>query len=430
MNRKLLPLGILIVIAIVTGTFLIREEKIPLPPVPAPAPTPAPTPPKADETGATPEAVSTIVDANNQFAFDLYSELKSESGNLFFSPYSISAALIMTYEGAKNKTAEEMQSVLHIPENAEIRRPAFAKIYNEINKEDKKYQLSTANALWAQQDYKFLDEYTGTVERYYGGKVTNLDFIRETESSRQTINKWVEKQTNDKIKDLIPQGVISDMTRLVLTNAIYFKGTWLLQFDKKNTQEENFRVGPGNIAKVQMMQLTGDDVKFNYAETDKLQVLEMPYDGEELSMLLLLPKGDDLEPAEEALEPEKLSELKSSLIEQRVDVYIPKFKFETKYFMAENLAKMGMPTAFFGNADFSGMDGTKNLFISAVIHQAFVEVNEEGTEAAAATGVVMNFKSAGPSIPVFYADHPFIFLLQERESGNILFMGRVNNPEL
>ncbi len=381
----------------------------------------------ADDSGATPEGIKSVVNANNQFAFELYSEFKSQDGNIFFSPHSVSAALAMTYEGAKGKTAKEMQSVLHIPEDAQIRRPAFAGIYNEINKKDKKYKLSTANALWAQKDYNFLDEYIGNVEKYYGGKVTNLDFVTETEKSRQTINKWVEEQTNNKIKDLIPQGVLNGLTRLVLTNAIYFKGTWLLQFDKQNTREEDFRVSSGSTIKVPMMSLTGDDVKFNYAETDNLQILEMPYAGEELSMLLLLPKEDNLSAAEEALNPEKLSELKNTLTEQRVDVYIPKFKFETKYFMAETLKNMGMPTAFSGEADFSGMDGTKSLFISAVIHQAFVEVNEEGTEAAAATAVVM-YTGMRPAIPVFRADHPFLFVIQQKETGNILFMGRVNNP--
>ncbi len=381
-----------------------------------------------DDAGATPENVSRFIAANNQFAFDLYSKFKGDKGNIFFSPYSISTALAMTYEGAKGKTAEEMQSVLHIPEDPDIRRPAFASAYNEINKKDKKYELSAANALWAQQDYKFLDEYTGNVEKYYGGKVTNPDFAKETEKSRTTINKWVENKTNNKIKDLIPQGVLSEMTRLVLTNAIYFKGTWIKQFDKKDTKEEDFKTTSGNTVKARMMRLAGDGAKFNYAEKDNLQILEMPYAGEELSMIVLLPKDDALGALEESLKPGKLSELKNALREQRVDVYIPKFKFETKYSMAETLADMGMPAAFSGNADFSGMDGTKSLYIAAVIHQAFVEVNEEGTEATAATGVVMDLESVAPAIPIFRADHPFIFIIQQKETGNILFMGRVDDP--
>jgi serpin B len=385
---------------------------------------------KVDDAGATKQGVNAVVNANNQLAFELYSQFnaKSKDSNIFFSPYSISVALTMTYEGAKGQTAKEMQSVLHIPEDVSVRRSSFAKIYNEINKKDKKYKLSTANALWAQENYKFLEEYTNNVEKYYGGKLTNLDFIRESEKSRQIINKWVEDQTNNKIKDLIPKGVLNALTRLVLTNAIYFKGTWVKQFDEKDTREDDFRMGSGNTVKVPLMRLTGDDAKFNYAETDEIQVLEMPYHGEDLSMLIILPKGNDLANIEKSITLEKLSGWKNMLHIQRVDIFIPRFKFKTKYFMAKALSDMGKPTAFGPAADFSGMDGTKDLLIQNVIHQAFVEVNEEGTEAAAATGVVMGLTSVGPRIPIFRADHPFIFIIQESETGNILFLGRVSDP--
>lgn len=385
---------------------------------------------KVDDTGATKEGVKAVVNANNQLAFELYSQFNEESkdSNIFFSPYSISIALTMTYEGAKGQTAKEMQSVLHIPEDANVRRPNFARIFNEINKKEKKYKLSTANALWAQKDYSFLKEYTNNVEKYYGGKLTNLDFTRESEKSRQIINKWVEDQTNNKIKDLIPQGVLNAYTRLVLTNAIYFKGTWVKQFDEKDTKEEDFRIDSSNTVKVPMMRLIGDGVKFNYAETDEIQILEMSYRGKDLSILIILPKENDLANIEKSITLEKLSEWKNMLNEQRVDIFIPRFKFKTKYFMAKALSNMGMPTAFGSTADFSGMDGTRDLFIQNVIHQAFVEVNEEGTEAAAATGVVMGLTSVGPRIPIFRADHPFIFIIQESETGNILFLGRVSDP--
>jgi serpin B len=373
--------------------------------------------------------LSSVVNANNQFAFELYSKYKSKEDNIFFSPYSISSALAMTYEGARGQTADEIQSVFHFPKDDSLRRESFLKIYEQINKKDKKYQLRTANALWAQKDYKFLAEYFNLIDQYYRGKVTNLDFISQTEQSRITINNWVEEQTDNKIRNLIPPGVLNEMTRLVLTNAIYFKGFWDKQFDKKETKEEDFRTSPGNTVKVQMMSLTGEEAEFNYTETERLQILELPYEGEELSMLILLPKGDDLNALEESLNTENLSEWRNRLIEQRVEVYIPKFKFETKYFMAEDLKGMGMPTAFSMNADFSGMTGKKDLFISQVIHQAFVEVNEEGTEAAAATAVVWKGLSVRPkSIKIFKADHPFIFVIQEKETGDILFLGRVTNP--
>ncbi|MBW3013092.1 serpin family protein [Candidatus Woesearchaeota archaeon] len=378
-----------------------------------------------DDADATPEKVAGVVDANNQFAFDLYHKYKGQSGNIFYSPYSISTALAMTYEGAGGKTAEEMQNVFHFPDE-ETRRPAFARIYNEINKKDKSYKLNTANALWAQEDFNFLPEYMGMIEQYYGGRATNLDFIGDAEGSRQTINNWVEEQTNDKIKDLIPERIINEMTRLVLTNAIYFKGTWVKQFDKKDTMDEDFYVNPETTVKVPMMRQTGEEAKFNYAETEDLQMLELPYDGEELSMLILLPK-EDLKAIDDSLTPEKISSIRKMLHEQQINIYIPKFKFETKYMMKEDLEQMGMPTAFSMYADFSGMTGDDSLYIAQVIHQAFVEVNEEGTEAAAATAVIMELKAAMIERE-FRADHPFIFIIQQKDTGNILFMGRVNKP--
>lgn len=398
-------------------------------------------PPKVDDVGSTQQGIQEVVNANNQFAFDLYSELdKSEQGNIFYSPYSISAALAMTYEGAKGQTADEMKSVFHFPES-NILRPNFAAIYNEINRGNKAYELRTGNALWAQYDYKFLEDYTSRVEQYYGGKVANLDFKQETEKSRQTINSFIEEQTNNKIKDLIPPGILDPMTRLVLTNAIYFKGTWEWEFDKSDTRDQDFKITPTNIVKTPMMYMDPDKARFNYADLEKLQILELPYKGEKISMLILLPKqGEDydfetrerivsdytLEDVD--LSTEKLNEYKSQMQETKLDsISLPKFEFDTKYFMKETLSAMGMPTAF-GNADFSGMDGTRNLIISQVIHQAFVKVDEKGTEAAAATAVVVMDKMAAMPRNVFRADHPFIFIIQEKETGNILFMGRVTDP--
>jgi serpin B len=371
-----------------------------------------------------------VAKANNAFAYDLYGKYKSEEGNIFFSPYSISTALAMTYEGAKGKTAEEMLSVLLFPGDENIRRLGFQGIYNGINKDNKSYKLSTANALWAQKDYSFRADYFATTGNYYGGKVTNLDFAGDTENSRQTINRWVEEQTNNKIKDLIPAGGVNAMTRLVLTNAIYFKGNWLIQFNKNNTKERDFRVSPERTVKAKMMNLAGEKAVFSYGETEKLQILELPYDGRDLSMIILLPRGDDVGSLEQSLNGESLTSLKNSMEEKQVDVFMPSFKFETKYYMAKTLKEMGMPTAFSMDADFSGMTGKKDLFISEVIHQAFVEVNEEGTEAAAATAVIMTASAVmdPPKIPVFNADHPFIYLIQEKASGNILFMGRVSDP--
>ncbi len=388
----------------------------------------AQTPPAKQEQA---EAIDSVVLANNEFSCRLYKKYRSQTGNLFFSAYSISSALAMTYEGARGQTAEQIRAVFGFSQDDNLRREAFKQIIQQINKQDKKYKLSTANALWAQKDYEFLNTYFDIIQDYYAGKVSNLDFRADPESCQLTINKWVEEKTEQKIKDIIPPGLIDSFTRLVLTNAIYFKGNWVKQFNANDTQEEDFRVSPGVTVKTQMMRQIGEEAEFYYAEDNGLQILELPYDGEELSMLILLPAEDALADLEETLNWENIASWRNSLKKQRVDVYIPKFKFETKYFMGKDLADMGMPLAFSTDADFSGMTGKKDLFISEVIHQAFVEVNEEGTEAAAATAVVMKTTAVSrpPPIKVFRADHPFIFLIQQRQTGNILFMGRVSRPE-
>jgi len=384
--------------------------------------------PKADSIKvdlASPEAQKSAVDANNRFAFDLLSKYRSDSGkNVFFSPYSISAAIAMAYEGARGKTADEMVSVFNFPMDNSERWDGFADIYNEINKKDKKYKLSSANALWAREGSSFQKEYLDTVEKYYGGKATNVDFEKDAENSRITINKWMSDQTEGNIKDPIPKGAIDQSTRLVLTNAVYFKGTWAKQFDKKNTQDADFKLDNGSIVRAKMMSLTGEEARFDYAETDQAQILEMPYSGEDISMLVILPKEGKQDNFESELTVENLEAWKKKLENMPVNVYFPKYKFETKYAIADTLKEMGMPTAFTQDADFSGMDGKKDLVISAVIHQAYVEVNEDGTEASGAVKVALT--SAMPV--VFNANHPFIFLIQDKASGNILFMGRVADP--
>ena len=415
--------------------------------------------------------LNSVVSGNNQFAFDLYSRYRSENGNVFFSPYSISSALVMAYEGARGKTADEIQAVFHFPKDDSLRRASFLKIYNRMNSKEestssgtvdvlpdekkypfmkdyiaekekytgekyskgnnKTYELRIANALWAQKDYPLLKDYMTLTEEYYQGKVTNLDFIKDSENSRVTINNWIEEQTNKKIRNLIPEGMLNNQTRLVITNAIYFKGSWAKQFDKKDTQEKDFRVTSGETVKVKMMSLAGEDARFNYTENEELQILELPYAGETLSMLILLPRKSNLDSLEKSLNVEKLSAWRNSLSMEQVEISLPRFKFETKYFMASTLKEMGMSTAFSGDADFSGMTGGKDVYIDEVIHQAYVEVNEEGTEAAAATAVAMITSSMveEPSpIKIFNADHPFIFVIQEKETGNILFLGRVTNP--
>lgn len=376
------------------------------------------------------EGTKTVVDANNQFCFELYQNLKDkEAGNIFFSPFSISMALAMVYEGARGETQLEMEKVFHFPMDEKTRHESFASVHQQINKKDARYKISTANALWIQKDYRLLPEYLQTIQRYYAGYATNVDFIGATEQARQQINSWVETKTNNKIKDLFPPGSLNPLSKLVITNAIYFKGNWVKQFDKNLTTEEDFRVNESKTNKVMMMSRNDPEAIFNYAETENLQILEMPYEGEDLAMIVLLPKDDDLKSLEDSLILGKVKEWQGLVAMRRVDVYIPRFTFKTKYFLSSNLSEMGMRLAFSEQADFSGIDGTKNLSIQIVVHQAFVDVNEEGTEAAAATGVAVGITSVGPRIPVFRADHPFIFMIQEKNTGNILFFGRVAEPE-
>ena len=378
----------------------------------------------------TPDGAGNVAAGNNRFAVDLYRRLATDpayaGGNLFFSPYSISSALAITYEGARGTTADEIGAVLHLPTNDTLRREGFTALNAALNRGSGNYTLRTANALWAEETYSFLPDYIDVAARWYGANVTNLDFIENPEGSRETINRWVEERTEDRIRDLLPPNSIDPLTRLVITNAIYFKGTWAKQFDANETREEEFRVGPNEMVLAPMMH---GDAAYPYAETETLQVLEMPYaheSGNGLAMLVLLPKEDSLTAAEEALDAERLAGLRESLIAQNVRISFPKFTLDVGYSLPPVLAAMGMPTAFADDAaDLSGMDGTKDLLITGVFHKAFVDVNEEGTEAAAATGVI-----GGRGItPVFRADHPFVFLITEKDSGAILFMGRVVNPE-
>ncbi|WP_421908490.1 serpin family protein [Methanolacinia petrolearia] len=394
------------------------------------------TPTPTQSVSHTGSAVESVVDANNMFAFYIYKQLSgenSEDDNLFLSPFSISSALALTYEGAKGETADQIKSVFYFPENIDTLRYGYQDVNAGINAGDPDYELSIANALWAEETYPFLEDYINTAETYYSANTTNLDFINQPEESRVTINDWVAGKTNNKIEDLIPEGMIDSMTRLVITNAIYFKGTWVLQFDKNMTTEADFTTPSGETVTVEMMQRTDDDAIYGYSETDDLQVLEMPYEnesGKKLSMIVLLPKENDLKAAEDVLTEDKFKEITGSIESQQVKVYFPKFKLETEYQLSDTLSEMGMPVAFTGSADFSGMDGTTGLSISDVVHKAYVEVNEEGTEAAAATAVVMRLTAvAGEDItPVFVADHPFIFMIQDDETGNILFIGRISNP--
>jgi serine protease inhibitor len=388
-------------------------------------------------TPVAPESAADVVSANTLFAYDLYHTLQRDEQyadqNIFFSPYSISTAFALTYEGAKGTTADEIRSVFHFPENSTVRQEGYRDLIADLNSPDAAYTLQTANALWAEENYPFLPAYIETAQQYYAAEVRNMDFASAPEESRQTINRWVEDQTEDRIKDLIPQGAIDSLTCLVITNAIYFKGTWVLQFDENNTHPAEFRSEGGEYVSVDMMQRTDVDARYAYSETDDLQILRMPYEhesGKALSMLVILPKDGNITTAETALGTTGLVDAIASMETTQVKVFFPKFTLETTYSLSNTLKAMGMPAAFGLDADFSGMDGTRDLFITNVLHKAFVDVNEEGTEAAAATAVIMGkgMSTEDAPVPVFRADHPFIFLITDDETGNLLFMGRVADP--
>jgi serpin B len=379
-------------------------------------------------------SASNITEANNLFAFEFYSAIKGEEGNVFFSPFSITSAFAMVYDGARGQTADELSSVFHLPEDVNTVREEYASIYGEINAKDRKYELKTANAFWAQEDYPFLSDYLSAVKHYYGGEIRNLDFGGNPTGSAGTINNWVEEKTNGKIKDLIPASAISGDTKAILTNAIYFKGEWVKQFDESETEKEKFKTDKSGTVVADMMRRTDNKSVFGYMENQELQALEMPYAGDDLSALFLLPKSGSADKLAEGMDAKALSELAAEIEEQRVDVYVPRFKFETEYTMSGILKNMGLTAPFSDAADFSGITGKQDLKIDEAIHKAYVEVNEEGTEAAAATGIVVGITSTmpkeEPKIPEFRADHPFLFIIQHKATGMVLFMGRVSNPNL
>ena len=387
-----------------------------------------------------------IVRSNNAFAFALYAKLAEEAdGNLFFSPASIHTALTMTYAGARGNTARQMADVLALPHDIFFRppmrgagdmmpipweqdrvHPAYRGLLAQLTPgPDAGYQLHVANALWGQEGYAWLDEFLQVTEDNYGAGLQEVDFVSQTEQARQTINTWVEEQTNDKIRELLKRGILTPETALVLTNAIYFKGDWASQFDPDATADAPFHISADESVDAPLMHQEGT---FGYAEDENVQIISLPYVGDELSMVVILPKQvDGLANAAGQLTPDALSGMIAGLQEREVDVYLPKFTMTSEFSLGEVLQSMGMTDAF-GNADFSGMNGGRDLFISAVVHKAFVDVNEEGTEAAAATGVVMGITSVPPAPPVFRADHPFLFVIRHNETGAILFMGRVTDP--
>ena len=374
-----------------------------------------------------------LVEGNSAFAFELYQALKGEEGNLFCSPYSISLALAMTYAGASGETAQQIADTLQFLLDQDRLHPAFNWLDAELAKRGKGaegkdgegFRLNIVNAIWGQKDYSFLSTFLDILAENYDAGLRILDFITETEKSRLTINEWVSDQTEGRIEDLIPQGEIDSETRLVLTNAIYFNAAWEHPYNGKITADGPFYLLDGGQVVVPMMKQTES---FGYTEGEGYQAVELLYDGGELSMVVLLPEAGQFEAFEEGLQALQVDAIIKNLENTRVTLTMPKFEFDSGFKLKDTLAGMGMPIAFSSAADFSGMTGTPGLYISAVIHKAFVSVDEAGTEAAAATAVIMR-ESAMPGQPVEVTmDRPFIFLIRDIETGAVLFVGRVMNP--
>lgn len=377
------------------------------------------------------EGQAELVQGNNAFAVDLYGQLRQRGGNLFFSPASISTALGMTYAGARGTTAAEMEKALHLGLPADRLHPAMGTLLRSLNAAHAGYQLRLADALWAQQGEPFLPAFLDLTKADYAAGFRPVDFAKAPEKARLTINQWVEQQTEDKIKDLLQPGVVTPDTRLVLTNAIYFKANWNTQFKKADTKEEDFHLAGGQTVRAPLMHREG---RFSYFNGGTFQVLEIPYTGAELSMIVLLPNDAGGLPAvEQSLTPSKLKQWLGQLHPvPKVILTLPRFKMTEQFELGKALGALGMRQAFVrGAADFSAMDGRRDLYISAAIHKAYVDVDEEGTEAAAATATTMRALSMpmAPEKPiVFRADHPFLFVIRDNRSGGILFMGRVSDP--
>lgn len=369
----------------------------------------------------------TLVEDNSEFALDLYQMLRTSKDNLFLSPYSISNALAMTYAGAQGETKNQIQKALHFSLSQDKLHPAFSKLQDKLEtiQAEGKIQLYTANSLWPQKEYPFRKEYLGLIQKNYKTDITALDYVKQSGKARDTINSWVEDKTRGKIKEVIKPGVFDVWTRLVLVNTIYFKGNWAIQFDKKQTRNMLFNVSLDKTVKTPMMYQKG---RYGYWANENLQVLEMPYMGEQLSMIVLLPtRIDGLLQLEKKLNIENLRRWTIQLHKREVTTWFPKFKLSCDFRLDMALQAMGMVDAFTDNANFSGMDGTDLLHLSAVLHKAFIDVNEEGTEAAAATTVIGKQISVLMD-PQFRADHPFVFLIQENQTGSILFLGRMIDP--
>ncbi len=380
--------------------------------------------PRQDAASIPPSNLERLIAGNSAFAFDLYRALRSGGDNLLLSPYSISLALVMTYAGARGETERQMAEVLHFTLSQEALHPAFNALDQALageSDEDQAFRLHLVNAIWGQQGHKFRDAYLDTLAENYGAGLRTLDFERAPEEARQAINDWASKETEERIPDLLPEGAIDPVTVLVLANAIYFKASWAESFMEEGTMEEPFALLDGTEVSVPTMR---GMISLRYADGQGYQAVEIPYQGGEMAMLILLPEGGAFDAFAGSLDAQGLARIVGNLRPASFELHLPKFGYESGFELAQALSDMGMPAAF-GGADFSGIDGTKELFIDQIYHKTFINVDEQGTEAAGATAVVMK-RLAMPE--VLRIDRPFVYLIRDAETGAILFLGQVTDP--
>ena len=372
-----------------------------------------------------------VTEGNTAFALELYSQLKSTQGNLFFSPYSISTCLAMTWAGARGETEKQMREVLHFGDDKRQVHESFQELQSQLLEISKHAgtELNIANSLWAQEGHPFRRQFLQIAKTNYAGDLKEVDFVRGNQSVANEINRWVAETTKERIQNIMPPESLSDVTRLILANAIYFKGAWQNPFEKSETTEQPFHLIGNRVRDVPLMHRF-DTVR--YLAESEFQAIELPYRSGQLSMVILLPREMDGSAQLEArLTPALISRSLGQMKRKDVEIFLPRFKLESGFNLNDTLARMGMPDAFSPGADFSGIDGDRWLFISGIFHKAWGEVNEEGTEAAAATCVAVAgcIVEPPPPPPVFRADHPFIFFIRDTRSGSILFLGRLAEPE-
>lgn len=375
------------------------------------------------------QKILSVVEGNNFFSFDIFSKSEKKNENLLISPYSISSALAIMYAGARTKTEKQMSDVLYFSQDQKSMHSEFKILIDSLAKVNKNgLDLKTANSLWIQKDYNLLKDYLDLVNKYYKTGVKKTDFKNQTEKSRLDINKWVEIQTKNKIKELLKPNILSQSTKLVIINAIYFNGTWDVKFDKKFTKNDIFLTEENIKKEVPFMNITG---QYKYLENEYLQLLDMPYKGKNVSMIIILPKKNEgLTLMEEFMNWKQFEDVRKNMVYHKVKISLPKFNLTSELELKNTLSIMGMADAFGKEADFSGITGNKDLMIDKVIHKTFISVNESGTEAAASTAI-LNSPGSGSTLQKqveFKANHPFVFILKSNSTHCILFIGRVTNP--